>query len=70
MEKENGLINGPSYVIPSINRVKKIQLFIDYQCTLLNSFQLLLVRSVRNKVDFITKLFIDSNCSISAITET
>ena len=34
------------------------------------SFQLLNARSVRNKVDLITQLIIDSNCSISAITET
>ena len=33
-------------------------------------FQLLNARSVRNKVDLITQLSIDSNCSISAITET
>ena len=34
------------------------------------SFQLLNARSVRNKVDLITQLIIDYNCSISAITET
>ena len=34
------------------------------------SFQVLNARSVRNKVDLITQLIIDSNCSISAITET
>ena len=52
-----------------MNRVKKIQLLIDYQCTLLKKyyFQLLNARSVRNKVDLITQLIIYSNCSISAI---
>ena len=35
-----------------------------YACQLLNP------RSVRNKVDLITQLMIDYNCSISAITET
>ena len=35
-----------------------------------NSFQLLNSRSVRNKVDFITQLIIDSNCSISVINDT
>ena len=34
------------------------------------SFQLLNTRSVRNKVDLITQSIIDSNCFISAITET
>ena len=34
------------------------------------SFQLLNARSVRHKVDLITQLIIDSNCSISAITDT
>ena len=34
------------------------------------SFQLLNARSLRNKVDLITQSIIDSNCSISAITET
>ena len=34
------------------------------------SFQLLNARSVRNKVNLITQLIIDSNFSISAITET
>ena len=34
------------------------------------SFQLLNARSVRNKVDLITQLIIDYNCSISAIIET
>ena len=33
------------------------------------SFQLLNARSVRNKVDLITQLIIDYNCSISAIIE-
>ena len=33
------------------------------------SFQLLNTRSVRNKVNLITQLIIESNCSISAITE-
>ena len=37
MGKENGLINGPNYVISSMNRVIKIQLLIDYQYTLLKS---------------------------------
>ena len=71
MEKENGLINGPNHVIPSMNRVQ-ILLLIDYRFSLLKmySFQLLNVRSVRNKVDLITQLIIGYNCSISAITET
>ena len=56
MEKGNGLINGPNNVIQSMNRVKKIQLLI--------------ARSVRHKVNLITPLIIDSNCSISGITET
>ena len=34
------------------------------------SFQLLNSRSVRNKVDLIKQLIIDSNCSISVITDT
>ena len=34
-----------------------------YSCKLLNS------RSIRNKVDLITQLIIDSNCSISVITD-
>ena len=34
------------------------------------SFQLLNSGSVRNKVDLITQLIIDSNCSISVITDT
>ena len=34
------------------------------------SFQLLNARSVSNKVDLITQSIIDSNSSISAITET
>ena len=34
------------------------------------SFQLLNARSVRNKVDLITQSIIDSNSSISSITET
>ena len=35
--KENGLINGPNQWIPYMNRVKKIQLLIVYQYTLLKS---------------------------------
>ena len=34
------------------------------------SFQLLNSRSIRNKVDLITQLIIDSNCSIYVITDT
>ena len=37
IEKENGLINGPNHMIPSMNRVKKIKLLIDYQYTLLKT---------------------------------
>ena len=36
-KKENGLINGANHVISSMNRVKKIQLLIVYQCILLKS---------------------------------
>ena len=86
MEKENSLINGTNHVITSMNRVKKIQLLIKYsgrlhgymvyQCTHLNSilFNYSMLdndhTAVRNKVDLITHLIIDSNCSISSITET
>ena len=59
--------------MPSMNHIKKTNILINYQCTLLNkySFQLLNARSVRNKVKLIeTLLLIDSNCSISDITET
>ena len=34
------------------------------------SFQIINARSIRNKVNLITQLIIDSNFSISAITET
>ena len=37
MENENGLINGLNHLISSMYLVKKIQLLIDYQCTLLKS---------------------------------
>ena len=72
MGKENCLINCPNHVISSMNRVIKIHLLIDYQFTLLKKYsvQLLNARSVRNKVYLIIKLIIDSNYSISAITET
>ena len=30
IEKENDLINGPNHMIPSMYRVKKIKLLIDY----------------------------------------
>ena len=72
LEKEYSLINGPNHVIHYMNRVQKYPTvdLLPVHSPKKYSFQLLNSRSVRNKVDLITQLIIDSNCSISVITDT
>ena len=64
----------PNHMIPSVDRVKNIELLNDYLYSVHSprkySFQLLNDRSVRNKVDLITQSITDTNYSISATTET